>query len=76
MENLKRIKDIEKLCKVENFILEIGRPINNDNKSALYTLEKLMQDYTYGWYILQEDLVEQLISINQFKVYILNLIKK
>ena len=70
MENLKRIKDIEKLCKVENFILEIGRPINNDNKSALYTLEKLMQDYTYGWYILQEDLVEQLISINQFKIYI------
>lgn len=74
METLKKIKDIEKLCKVEQFILSNGRSITEKDKDILYLAEDVMQDYTYGWYIYQEPLKEQLKSINKFKNYILDLI--
>ena len=74
IENLKKIKDIEKLCKVENFILTNGSAITKQNKEILSIAESVMQDYTYGWYIYDEDIIEQLKSINKFKIYILDLI--
>jgi hypothetical protein len=74
MENLKKIKDVEKLCKVEAFILNNGRTITEKDKDILYLAEEVMQDYTYGWYIYEESLPEQLKSINKFKIYILDLI--
>jgi hypothetical protein len=75
MENLKKIKDVEKLCKVEQFILSNGRAIMENDYEILHLAEDIMQDYTYGWYIYEESLPEQLISINKFKIYILGLIK-
>lgn len=35
-------------------------------------LDTLMEKYTYGWYIAQESLIEQLESIHKFKMYIIN----
>jgi len=74
IENLKKIKDIEKLCKVENFILSNDSAITKQDKEILSIAESVMQDYTYGWYIYDEDIIEQLKSINKFKIYILDLI--
>ena len=74
IENLKKIKDIEKLCKVENFILNNDSAITKQDKEILRIAENVMQDYTYGWYIYEENIIEQLRSINKFKVYILDLI--
>jgi len=75
-ETLKKIKDIEKLCEVENFILANGRDITKQDKEILRIAESVMQDYTYGWYIYDENIIEQLKSINKFKVWILDLIGK
>jgi len=74
IENSKQIKDIEKLCKVENFILTNGSAITKQDKEILSIAENVMQDYTYGWYIYDENVIEQLHSINKFKIYILELI--
>lgn len=71
---IKYIKDVEKLCKVENFILTNGRAITENDKEILYLAEDVMQDYTYGWYIWQENMFDQIKSINKFKVYILDLL--
>lgn len=70
---IKRLKDIEKLHKVESFILTNGRSIEETDTEMLNLLESMMQDYKYGWYISDEKLFEQLESINQFKIYILKL---
>jgi len=75
-EILKKFKDIEKLCKVENFILNNGRAITEQDKEILRIAESVMQDYNYGWYIYEENIIEQLKSINKFKVYILDLVGK
>ena len=72
--NLKKIKDIEKLCKVENYILTNGCAIAEQDEEILRIAESVMQDYTYGWYIYEENIIEQLRSINKFKVYILDLV--
>jgi hypothetical protein len=70
---IKRLKDIEKLHKVESFILTNGRAIELEDKDMLDLLEGVMQDYNYGWYITDEDVFYQLKSINEFKIYILKL---
>ena len=70
----KQIKDVEKLCKVENFILNNGSAITEQDKEILKIAENVMQNYTYGWYIYEENIIEQLHSINKFKIYILDLI--
>jgi hypothetical protein len=70
---IKRLKDIEKLHKVESFLLTEGRPINNDDIEMLDLLGSIMDDYTYGWYITNDDYFEQLKNINEFKIYILKL---
>ena len=38
---IKYIKDVEKLCKVENFILTNGRAITENDKEILYLTEDL-----------------------------------
>ena len=73
MELLKKIKDIEKLCKVEQFILANGRGITEQDKDILNLAEEVMMDYTYGWYIYDESITEQIRSLNKFKIYILDL---
>jgi hypothetical protein len=70
---IKRLKDIEKLHKVESFLLTEGRPIDNDDIEMLDLLGSVMDDYTYGWYITNDDYFEQLKNINEFKIYILKL---
>jgi len=74
IENLKRLSDIEKLCKVENFILSNNSAITKQDKEILKIAESIMQYYNYGWYIYEENIIGQLKSINKFKIYILDLI--
>jgi hypothetical protein len=70
---IKKLKDVEKLHKVESFLLTNGRPIEETDIEILNLLEGVMQDYKYGWYITDEKYFEQLENINQFKIYILKL---
>lgn len=72
---IKHIKNIEKLCKVEKFILENGRPIDENDKEILSLIETVMDDYQYGWYITDDKLIWQLINISKFKIYILELME-
>jgi len=68
---IKQLEDIEKLCRVESFIMESERAITLNDGKISKILHSVMDDYTYGWYIEQENMFEQLKSINQFKVHIL-----
>jgi len=71
LNTLNHIGNVEKLCKVENYILENEKAINKEDAYMIDLLENIMDHYTYGWYILEETIFEQLKSINKFKVYIL-----
>jgi len=53
----KQIKDVEKLCEVENFILNNGSAITEQDKEILKIAENVMQNYTYGWYIYEENII-------------------
>lgn len=74
-ENIKKILDVKKLCDIENYIINNGRGITEQDKEILKRLEDIMDNYTYGWYIYQENLIDQLKNINKFKIFILNLIQ-
>lgn len=74
---------LEELCvlnELENSILSQGKielsengfdPVEKD-KPRLEEFFKLQEKYTYGWYIAQESLWEQIRSINRFKEFIIN----
>ena len=72
-------KELLELCKLEQSILTEGK-INPDAKGyfpcaedekRLSELIKLQDKYTYGWYIAKEGIEDQIKSINEFKVYII-----
>jgi len=65
------VKNIENLCKVEDYILENEKALNKEDTYMIRLLEHVMEYYTYGWYIIEESMFEQLKSINRFKVYVL-----
>ena len=69
------IENVEKLCKVEDYILENEKALNKEDTYMIHLLETIMDYYTYGWYILEENMLKQLKSINQFKIYILDQLK-
>jgi len=73
--SINHIQNVEKLCQVENYILENEKALNKEDTYMIHLLENIMDHYTYGWYVLEENIFEQLKSINKFKVYILNNIK-
>jgi len=75
MRNSNHIKNVEELCVIDNYILENEKALNKEDTYLLHSLETIMDQYTYGWYITRETIIEQLKSINRFKVYILRLIK-
>jgi len=75
MINSNHIENIKKLCQVENYILENEKALNKEDTYMFNLIETIMDYYTYGWYILEETMFEQLKSINQFKIYILGKIK-
>ena len=70
---VKHLKNIDKLCRVEQFILTNGRAITQDDKDILFLLKQPMDNYTYGWHIWEEDMLTQLNSINEFRQYIIRL---
>lgn len=63
--------NVEKLCSVEKFIVDNRRAINEDDTEILEILESVMEFYTYGWYICQQDFIEQLKELAKFKMFIL-----
>lgn len=74
---------LEELCvlnELENSILSCGKielaedgisPAEKD-RDRLVGLYELQDKYSYGWYIAQQSLSDQLKSINKFKEYIIN----
>ena len=73
--SINHIKNTKKLCEVENYILENEKSLNKEDTCMIHLIETIMDNYTYGWYILEENLFDQLKSINKFKVYILDQFK-
>lgn len=70
--NNNHIDNIKTLCTVENFILENDRKIEDSDTVIINKLEQVMEQYAYGWYIIKESMTEQIKSINNFKVYIID----
>ena len=78
--NETKLEDLCVLNELENSILSCGKielaengldPVEKD-KARLEEFFKLQEKYTYGWYIAQQSLANQLKSINRFKEYIIN----
>lgn len=74
-----KIEELKTLCELELSILN-DRKIDPDETgfmNAAYDEERLeglsdLQDkYTYGWYIAEQTMEEQIKSINDFKKYII-----
>lgn len=59
-----KIKELKTLCELEFSIL-------NSRKIDLECLYDLQDKYTYGWYIAEQTMDEQIKSINDFKKYII-----
>ena len=79
-KNVKQ-KELLELCKLEQSILSDGK-INPDkdgyfpceaDSERVSVLYKLQEKYSYGWYIAEESLEDQIKSINKFKAYIIDL---
>jgi hypothetical protein len=70
------IENIKELCEIEQFIIRKGSKLTKKDKEMLNKLENIMTTYTYGWYIYYYNFLEQLTDINNFKIYILELINK
>lgn len=50
--------------------------VSRQDRFRVRHLDKLMGKYTYGWYIAEESLENQLASIAKFKIHILSLEKE
>lgn len=74
-----KIEELKVLCELELSILNDGK-IQAD-ESGFFESEKdrdrvrglgdLQEKYTYGWYIAEQTIEEQINSINVFKKYII-----
>lgn len=60
--------DLFVLTKLEETILTKDRITDED----VVDLSRVQEKYTYGWYILEQPVEEQLLSIMDFKKYILS----
>lgn len=60
--------DLYVLTKLEEIILTKDRITDED----IVDLGKIQEKYTYGWYILEQSVEDQLLSIMDFKKYILS----
>lgn len=79
-----KYEEIKSLLKLQLDILQNGKIIQDE--SGLFESEKdrerlqglfaLQDKYTYGWYIAEQSLDEQIISISQFIEYIINNFKE
>lgn len=77
--NKVKIKELKTLCELEFSILNYGK-IDKDatgfmnetyEDRRLEGLFDLQDKYTYGWYIAEQTMEEQIKSINEFKKYII-----
>lgn len=74
-----KIEELKKLCELELSILNNGKidPDKDGYYEATYDrcrvkdLGDLQEKYTYGWYIAEQTMEEQIKSINDFKKYII-----
>lgn len=74
-----KVCEIKELCELEISILNNGKIeadeegyfINKKEEKRTKKLNELMTKYSYGWYITKESLEEQIISINNFKKFIM-----
>jgi hypothetical protein len=65
----KHLKSYQVLVLAEMAIIDGGKIIEGSEMEK--AVSKIMEEYTYGWYICDQDVFEQLKSINKFKAYIL-----
>lgn len=72
-------QQINQLRQIEEFIMDNGRKLTQEDFDEIPFLNMLddIQDYhTYGWYILEQDYLSQLVELNTFKIFILNKIEE
>jgi hypothetical protein len=75
-----KLSEIKTLCELEMSIINFGKIqpdktgyfASDEEKERLNGLSKLQDKYSYGWYIAEQTIEEQIISINKFKRYILS----
>ncbi|MBQ2886167.1 MAG: hypothetical protein IJE43_20805 [Alphaproteobacteria bacterium] len=60
--------DLYVLTKLEETILTKDRITDED----IVDLSRVQEKYAYGWYILEQPVEEQLLSVMDFKKYILS----
>ena len=60
--------DLYVLTKLEETILTKDRITDED----IVDLSRVQEKYTYGWYILKQSVEDQLLSVMDFKKYILS----
>lgn len=78
-----KLQEIENLTLLEMNIIQFGK-IEKDKKEEPFESKfdnkrlnnfhfyELQEKYTYGWYIAEETLEEQIKSIEKFKLYIMD----
>lgn len=77
---LEKVNELMILCQLEQSILCLGK-IMPDNDGFFTSeedwprtrkFENLQEKYTYGWYIAEQSLEDQIKSLNEFKKYIID----
>lgn len=76
---LEKVNDLMVLCELEQSILCFGK-ITPDEEGFFTSeidyprvrkFENLQDKYTYGWYIAEQSIEDQIQSINDFKKFII-----
>lgn len=76
---LEKVNDLMILCELEQSILCLGKIMPDDDGyftaeidyPRVRKFENLQVKYTYGWYIAEQTIEEQIQSINEFKKFII-----
>lgn len=77
--NKTKIEELKVLCELELSILNDGKIEADESgffeslkdRDRIRGLAELQEKYTYGWYIAEQTVEEQIKSINDFKKHII-----
>lgn len=77
---LEKVNELMVLCELEQSILCLGKITPDDegfftseiDRPRVRKFEKLQEKYTYGWYIAEQTIEEQIQFINEFKKFIID----
>ena len=77
---LEKVNDLMVLCELEQSILCLGKITPDDegfftseiDRPRVRKFENLQEKYTYGWYIAEQTIEDQILFINEFKKFIID----